>query len=355
VSRTRQVGSFAILLFCWSARGASRARAQSLTAGEVAGTVRDPAGSAIGEALITVTDGTTGLARTATGTRGGRYRLSLVPPGEYEVLVEHLGYRPVRVLRVPVRSGTSADVSVTLTAAPPPVTQLDTVHVATGAGAGSGEWFSPVAVRLVPDQVGAITDLGRLSTISDADLATEGLPGSLSGFLSDGVLYRPARHPGLPGGQFDAGTLRLSTFDRAELIANGTDVEWVGVGGGMLSGFSRLGTLRLEPHFFADWTGNAVSNSKYFDTGAVSNSSFRGALMLTGLIVRNSAQFALGVEGRRLETPMPAAWTAGAPADSIATVAQDSFGRRLNDYLTPHVMTTDALTVFGVVNWPTSS
>ncbi len=155
------------MLACWAACGASLARAQSLTAGAVAGTVRDPAGSAVGAALITLTNVASGLSRTATGTPGGRYRLSLVPPGEYQVLVEHLGYRPVRLLGVLVRSGTSVDVSVTLTPAPPPVTRVDTVPFATGGGAGFGEWFSPIAVRLLPDAAGDITDLGRLSAISD--------------------------------------------------------------------------------------------------------------------------------------------------------------------------------------------
>src|SRR5207245_2770414 len=110
------------------------------------------------------------------------------------------------------------------------------------------EWFSRGALRRLPDEAGGIADLGRLSTISDSDLATEGLPGSLSGFLLDGASYRPARHPGLPGGQFDAGMVRLSTLDGSELVANGADVEWAGVSGGTLSGFSRLGTPRSESH-----------------------------------------------------------------------------------------------------------
>ncbi len=274
-----KLGSILVLVLCWAAGATQPARAQSVTAGEVLGSVRDPAGAILGGAVVTLSDSATGFARTVATTRGGRYRLALVPPGEYQALFEHLGYRPVRVVGVLVRCGTTADVTVALAPEVPPVSQVDTVRYAAGAAiaAGRGEWLSPVAMRLLPDAGGALTDLGRLSTIVTSDLASEGLPGWLSGILLDGVPYRPARHPGLPGGQFDAGALRLSTFDQAELVTNGADVEWSGFGGATLSGFRREGTSRVEPHFYLDGTGDAISSSKYFDTGATPNSSFRGA------------------------------------------------------------------------------
>ncbi len=345
------IGRVAIALVCCAAGARSRAGAQSLTAGDVGGTVQDSAGRAVSEALVTLTDAASGLPRTASGTRAGRYRLTLVPPGEYNVLVERLGYRPVRVLGVLVRSGASVDVSVTLTPAVPPVTRVDTVRFGGGVGAGAGQWFSPIAVQLLPHAVGELTDLGRLSAIADSDLATEGLSGSLSALFLDGALYRPARHPALAGGQFDAATLPLSSFDQAELAAGSSDVEWAGVGGGMLSGFSRVGTPTLEPHVFADWSGNALSDSKYFNTGAAPNAQTRGALMITGPLSRDSVQFVVGVEGRRLETPLPAAWPAGALADSIVAVARDSFSTSVSDYLTPRSTRIDAVSVFGGINW----
>jgi len=309
----------------------------------------------VGDALITLTDVSTGFSWIVTAGRSGQYRLSPVPPGEYSALIEHLGYRPVRVLGVVIRSGTSADVTVVLTPAPLPLPRVDTVRIAAAVGAGPGEWFSPMAVRRLPDEAGELSDLGRLSARSTSDLTTEGLPGRLSGLLLNGVPYRPAHHPGLSDAQFWADRLPLSTFDRAELVVNGADVEWSGFGGATLSAFSRAGTPRLEPRVSADWTGSAVSNSKYFDTGALPNSSLRGAVLFSGPIIRDTAQFVLGVVGRRLRTVRPAAWSPGIESDSIAAVAQDSFGVGLGNYLKPHVITTDALTAFGSIAWHKSS
>ncbi len=151
--------------------------------------------------------------------------------------------------------------------------------------------------------------------------------------------------------------LRLSASSGAELVTNGGDVEWSGFGGGTLADFSRVGSRTLQAHFSLDGAGNALSSSDYFNTGAVPNSSFRGALVLSGPLVSDGAQFGFGVEGQRLELPMAPPMAETAEADSLVTIAQDSFKVGLGNYLQPRVSTTDAVTTFGGLAWrisPTS-
>ncbi len=96
-----------------------------------------------------------------------------------------------------------------------------------------------------------------------------------------------------------------------------------------------------------DGTGDALSSSPYFNTGAAPSSSFRGAFILRGPVIRDSSQFVFGLEGQRLEIPTAQPLAAGVEADSIVALAQDSFHVGLNNYLQPRVATTDALTTFG--------
>jgi len=332
---------------------AAPASAQTLTAGDVVGNIVDVTGLPVGDVLLTLTEAGTGLTRTAMTTRGGRFSLALVVPGQYHLLAEHLGYRPTVVRGVAVRPGMTTDVAVTLNRAAPPVLRVDTVYLTSSAAvaSGAGQWYPAPTLRGLPDPTGGVSDVTRLSSIVSPGFEAEGLPAELSGFSVDGLPYRPARNPRLPGGQLDSPLVRLSTLESAELVTNGGDVEWSGFGGGTLSEFGRLSTRDLQAHFSVDGTGNPLSGSPYFATGVVPNSSFRSALLVTGPIVRDSAHFVFGVEGERLETPLAAPLATIPVTDSLVAVAQDSFRVGLSNYLQPRVSATNAFTTFGGLAW----
>src|SRR5579884_1152948 len=55
--------------------------------GTVAGTVTDPSGAAIANAVVTVSSSQTGQTRTATTNSAGTYRVDSIMPGDYTVTV----------------------------------------------------------------------------------------------------------------------------------------------------------------------------------------------------------------------------------------------------------------------------
>ena len=59
---------------------------------ELTGVVKDPAGSAVPNATVTLTNRDTGVARTIKGDGEGRYRFYPVPPGRYTMKVEATGF-----------------------------------------------------------------------------------------------------------------------------------------------------------------------------------------------------------------------------------------------------------------------
>lgn len=350
----RRLHGVVAALLLTGAAGTS-ARAQSLTSGALSGTVSDSSGAPLYQVSVAIIDLATGVRRSTVTARTGRFAVTLLPPGDYDVLVERLGYRPKRLWSVPVRAGVDLDVAVTLVAAPPPVTRRDEVAFAAstvqGSRAGVSQAFSRFGISGLPDDRRDLADLARLTTTSTDALETEGLPGRLSGAVIDGVPFKPARHPALPAATWPAGAFPLTSVERVELVTNGIDVEWSGFGGGYLSSHTRRGTAQLTARAFGDWTGNALSDSKYFHTGAVPNSSLRGGVLVSGPVIRDTAHFAVGVEVERLETPRPRAWELDSLTASLLAVAQDSFNVDLADYTRPHVVRTALASAFGRFDW----
>ncbi len=328
---------------------ATPAMAQSITAGELAGTVYDSLGQPLDGADVIVLDRASGAQRVAVVARGGLYRFPLLPAGEYEVFAEALGYRPRRVMRVPVRPGVVLDVPVVLAFAAPPVKNVDTSYFAPGVYQGvstaSGRWLAPFAVSGLPENDRTLSGVAAFSTNRESTLAGEGLPASFSGLEIDGLPVSPILHPGIPndvGSAFPRGA-----FLDVQQVDGGPDVEWTGFAGGALSGFSRQGTATPIVKSFLDYTGSAMSSSKYFATDATSNSSIRGGMFFTGPIIPDTAHFVLGVEAERVQSPLPAAWT----NDSLVNIARDSFATGLSAYTKPRLATTQRVSLFGRLDW----
>lgn len=75
--------------------------------GGIVGTVTDPSGAAIVGATVTLTDTTTGSARTSTTNEAGRYVFSNVPPGTYNVTISKEGFRQTKFSNLVVNVGAS--------------------------------------------------------------------------------------------------------------------------------------------------------------------------------------------------------------------------------------------------------
>jgi hypothetical protein len=65
------------------------------TLGEITGHINDATGSAVPGAVVTVTNVSTNALRSTTSTQSGDYSLPSVPPGAYNVRVEHQGFKVV--------------------------------------------------------------------------------------------------------------------------------------------------------------------------------------------------------------------------------------------------------------------
>jgi hypothetical protein len=105
-----------LFLLCCLVAMAAVAWAQSPTTGEVAGQVIDPQGAAVSGATVTLTS-SSGAVRDVTSDVNGRYRFSLIEPGNYALRSEATGFKPTSVIGVQVRITETTPVSLRLSVA----------------------------------------------------------------------------------------------------------------------------------------------------------------------------------------------------------------------------------------------
>src|SRR5580704_16494832 len=86
------------------------ASAQSLTAGDVAGTVTDPSGASIPNVAVTLTNVSTNTEQKATTNAEGSYRFAFVPPGPYKIAVNANGFQSAERTGITVNAGSPTPV-----------------------------------------------------------------------------------------------------------------------------------------------------------------------------------------------------------------------------------------------------
>src|ERR1700691_4251145 len=91
--------------------------AQSITAGDVTGTISDPTGAAIPGATVTLTNVNTNASQTGTTNAEGSYRFAFVTPGSYRVAVSANGFQSQQRPGVVVSAGQPTSVNVQLAVA----------------------------------------------------------------------------------------------------------------------------------------------------------------------------------------------------------------------------------------------
>ena len=91
--------------------------AQGAATGDLHVTVKDPKGSVVTNATVTVRDVAKGLERTGSSDGEGGYSLHLLPPGTYAVTVDAAGFAKAEATGVSITVGQSAELPVALTLA----------------------------------------------------------------------------------------------------------------------------------------------------------------------------------------------------------------------------------------------
>jgi hypothetical protein len=175
---------------------------QTAGTGALTGTVTDPSGAVVPNAMVTATNLDTGQARTATTGADGAYKINLLPPGNYKVRFEAGGFKPVEIpsAAVNVTETEVLDRSLEVGAQAQTVTVEGEVEVIQTASSALGTVASAKTVTELPLNTRNYTNLlamsaGTTSPVQNATslgkgsslISANGASNFQNTFLQDGV------------------------------------------------------------------------------------------------------------------------------------------------------------------------
>ncbi len=349
--------------------------AQSLMSGSLRGQIRAADGTAIIGARVTVTNQATGNQVSFTADRRGGFNLGLVIPGSYSVLAEQAGYQPVRQNGIQVRAGEEALVTFALERKPPPVETIVDVPAESRSSLARGRHVGEeVAGRHLQDfdyqqdVTGVSRDLSSVAYPGDGrigyGIAGGGLPPAFSRLYVDAVEQNLLRHPGIPGEPAEAPLFSRNSLSGVTALENGFDSEWDGVPGSLLAATSRVGSARLSLNPYLSYSGSSLGGKSEDNPADLSANSIQAGAVLSGSLVKDTAQFVLGFNYQSLERPTANPWERdsalfdGGPVslrEALPVIAADSFGADVSPFITPTVRTWRGFNGFGRVDWRLSS
>lgn len=316
-----------------SLASAAATHAQSLTFGEITGTVTDPQQVQLIDAEVRVRDRNSGAIRWMLTARDGAYRFGMLPAGRYDVTVEALGYRPVTHLDVAVAAGQVAKLTTTLRTAALPVTTIDTVRVASLA-ARPGAWLLERGYADLAGSRRLVTDLAAFSGTAD-DRGVEGLPWRLAGALVDGTRSSGLTSPNGIGSDGALVAFPVRSAASAEVGELGFDAELGGTGVGV-----RMTTLRAG----GSPTASVIAEGGTAATGA--------SFIAGGPLQGDTALAIFGVDYQRAEVSRPALLGSDAAiAGALASAALNSHATDISAYTEPADRLTDRFGAFGRLDW----
>ncbi len=344
--------------------------AQSITAGALRGSVLDADGAPLSGAAVTIESSTGATVRNLETRDDGTFGIRMMLPGTYRLLVEVVGYQPVRRSGIVVASGRSTTVSFTLEKRPPPITSVtEIVQPGTSSGA-LGRIVSDRELRAFDFRREA-TDLSRAVTevaaprdgrSGFAEMAG-GLPGSRSRLFVDGIPEQLLRHPGFPGEAASAPLFQRDGVEQGQVFGGAPDAEWRGVAGSILGLQTRSGGNKAQIAPFATWSSAKLGGNKDLNPSDSTASSFQVGATLSGALVPDTAHYFFRADYQSLQTPSAFPWESdtaryrGQPVSLRATlplIGADSFNTQLGRAVSPVVRTWKGGSGFGRLDWQLS-
>ena len=172
---TRPRRALTLLAFAAAALAPAAIHAQTTTTGAISGTVKDPAGAAVGSATIVVHNDATNAESTLTADGSGFYNAAQLQPGSYTVTISAAGFGTLKDTGIVVAVGQSTTLSPALSVA------SGTQEVTVSGGAPLINLDSPdFASNMTAEVINNLPINGR--RWSDLTLLTPGAVSDSNGF-----------------------------------------------------------------------------------------------------------------------------------------------------------------------------
>jgi hypothetical protein len=307
-------------------------RAQSLTSGDIAGTIADPSGAAIPGAVVTLSNNATGTTQSATSNATGAYRFALLNPGAYTISVASQGFKPTKQT-VTVAVGQATTANITLAVA----TASQTIEV-SGVGSVIQTEGGNVATTITPEIVSSLPNPGNdltyyVQLAPGATMNTQagygntalfGISGTSNYFTVDGM---SENDPFLNLSNSDATNLLLGMNDiqTTTVVNNGYTGEYGTLAGANVNYVSKSGGNKVHGNAEYFWNGSVLNANNWFGNNTATARPFdnanQWAVSIGGPIKKDKTFFFVDNEGLRLLIPIAEPVNVPSPQFEAATLS----------------------------------
>ena len=290
------------------------ASAQTIISGDITGTVTDPSGAALANAVVTLTSLDSGAIQAVTTDSTGTLRFPLLRPGAYKLQVAAPGFSTVTQtvtavvgqvvsanVKVSVR-GTSETIEVTGAA---PILETESANLATT--------YTPKQIELTPNPGGDLTNYALstpgvvLSTGAGyGNFTAYGMPGTSNLFtINGGDMNDP--YSNLNNSGSSNNMLGSNEIQELSMVSNGYTGQYGRAAGVNMNFTTKSGSNSFHGNAKWDWNGRYLNANDWFNNETNTPRPFANSNQwggsFGGPIVKNKLFFFFDSEGLRYVLP----------------------------------------------------
>jgi hypothetical protein len=310
------------------------ASAQSITSGDITGTVIDPSGAATPKAAVTLKNIQTNATQSTTTSEQGTYRFAFLPPGTYNVAVKASGFQPAQLSGIAVTAGqpTVADVRLQVATSSTTVEVSASSDVIQTGNADVNTTYNAQMIQNLPNPGGDITYFAQTAPgvvmntqAGYGNFVADGMPATSNLFTINGTNNND---PFFGINNSGASNLLLGSNDisEANVINSPYSGQYGQYAGSQITYITKSGTNDFHGDAIYMWNGRYLNANQYFSNqvglARPFNNFNQWQTGVQGPIWKNHTFFDVDYEGLRNVLPTASTLTlVPSPQFQAATLA----------------------------------
>ncbi|HLW97551.1 MAG TPA: carboxypeptidase regulatory-like domain-containing protein [Candidatus Acidoferrales bacterium] len=297
---------------------AQGAFAQAQTTGDISGVVKDPQGSSVAGATVTVKNMSTSATASMKTNDEGIFRFALLEPGDYSVTVDAEGLQSATTNTV-VRLGqvSSLEMKLTLKGTTQTVAVTAEAPIFQTENGNNSTNLTLKQIQEVPNGGNDIYDIlwyaaGAVVARGGTFPSFFGLPTSSNMVSLNGMPDIDPDNNATNGGASNL-LLGLNEVQEATVVPNGYTGEYGTLAGSNTTIVTKSGTNKFHGDLKYYWSGRAVDANSYFHNSVGTPRSFQNANQYAGdvggPILKNKLFVYFNTEGVRIILPASSNFT----------------------------------------------
>ena len=304
--------------------------AQSLSTGDVAGTLKDPSGAVVPNVAVTLKSLDTGSTQNTTTDASGQFRFRLLKTGTYMISTSPTGFQKLEQ-QAEVTVGSVVTLNLMLTVGQ----STQTVEVSATAPLVNPEpsmntTFSPQQLAQLPAAGGDITTIAYTVpgvtvnvTGGYGNFSLNGLPGTSNLFTVNGENDMDPYFNINNSGASNL-TIGQNELQEATVVANPYSGQYGQLAGAQVSYVTKSGTNQFHGNAQWLWNGRAMNSNDWFSNAYGDPKPFANANQwassISGPIRKDKTFFFVDYEGLKLDLPNTDSLTVPTPAFATAVL-----------------------------------